>query len=502
MSLAATTGAGALIGLEPGGLWRHFEALTTIARPSCHEERVIEHVRAWAAQRGLELRQDAARNVVVRVPATAGREAAPTLVLQGHLDMVCERRPDSPNDPAAGRIELVRDGEWLTADGTTLGADDGIGVAAMLAVVDDESLPHGPLELLMTVAEEVGIPGEGADGLDPSLVSGSILVNLDSEEDGRLTVGCAGSVDTSLRIESPRQPCATGTVTLSVAVGGGLGGHSGVDIARGHANAVKALGSVLRDAFRAAPFRLVSLDGGKSSNAIPRDAAAICSLPAGREAAFRDGVAAAAARVRDSYARTDPALTVAVGPAAGAADAWTEDATASLLDLLAIAPCGPLALSPDFEGVVETSTSIGTAGTDGDAIVLHSLSRSSNAAALPEVVAALDAAARLAGGSLDVEQSDPGWMPDLASPALAAAQRVYERLFGEPPVVTAVHAWLETAVIGKRVGGLDMISVGPQIEAAHSPDERVSIPTVDRFWRLLAGILDELSSVPADRGDR
>lgn len=193
-----------LAGLEPRAFWGHFEALTRIARPSRHEEPVIDHVRQWAGQHGFELRQDEGRNLVIHVPATQGREGAPTVTLQGHLDMVCERDPSSPNDPAEGRIVLVRDGEWLTADGTTLGADDGVAIAAMMALVEDESIAHGPLELLMTVAEEVGL--EGANALDPGLVRGSILVNLDSEEDGKLTVGCAGSTDTWIRIDAPRGP--------------------------------------------------------------------------------------------------------------------------------------------------------------------------------------------------------------------------------------------------------------------------------------------------------
>jgi dipeptidase D len=430
----------------------------------------------------------------VRVPAGAGRETAPVLVLQGHLDMVCERLPDSPNDPAEGRITLVRDGDWLTADGTTLGADDGIGIAAMMALAE-ESLPHGPLELLMTVNEEIGGPGEGASGLDPALVTGATLLNLDSEEDGTLTVGSASSTDTEIRVEAPRAPCEAGAVTLTVSVSGGLGGHSGTDIALGRSNAIKALARTLREAHAAAPFRLVSLDGGKSWNAIPRDATAVCSLPSEREDAFRAGVETAAAAIRDAYAKTDPGVDVTVTRASPAVDAWTDETTRSVLDLLATLPSGPLAMSPDFEGLVETSTSVGAAVTDGGTFTVHSLSRSSNPSALPDVLAALDAAARLAGGSLEVGQSDPAWQPDLDSPALAATRRVYERLFGEAPAVTAVHAWLETAVIGDKLPGLDMVSFGPQIVAPHSPDERVSIPTVARFWRLLAGVVDELSAV-------
>jgi dipeptidase D len=487
----------ALAGLEPRSCWRHFELLTKVARPSGHEQQAIEHVRRWAAASDFEVLQDAARNLVVRVPATPGREAARTVILQGHLDMVCERLADSRNDPAEGRIELVRDREWLTADGTTLGADDGIGIAAMMALAEDRSIPHGPLELLMTVIEEVGGPDEGASGLDPSLISGTTLLNLDSEEDGTLTVGSASSTDTSIRVTRPREACEPGAVTLSVAVSGCLGGHSGIDIARGHANAIKLLGRALRETLETVPFRLVSLDGGGSSNAIPRDAAARCSTAPEHVPAFRAGLDRAGAVARDAFAATDPGVTIATSSVVEAADAWTPEATATLLDLIAVVPSGPLAISTAFPGLVETSSSLGVAATEGERLTLHHLSRSSNAGALPDVLGALDAAARLAGGLLVVEQSDPGWQPKLDSPALAAARRVYERLFAAAPTVTAVHAWLETAVIGDKVEGLDMVSFGPQIEAPHSPDERVSIPTVLRFWQLLTELVDELSAPTA-----
>lgn len=481
-----------LAGLEPSAFWGHFEALTRIARPSRGEEPVVEHVRRWAEEQGLELRQDDGGNLVINVPATPGREGAPTATLQGHLDMVCERDPASPNDAAEGRIALVRDGDWLTADGTTLGADDGVAIAAMMALVEDESLAHGPLELLMTVAEEVGL--EGANALDPALVGGSILLNLDSEEDGKLTVGCAGSTDTWIRIEAPRDAAADGAVTLAVTVSGGQGGHSGMGIALGRSNAVKVLGRALRETSLAALFRLVSFDGGKSRNAIPRDAVAVCSVAAGDEDAFRAALETSAETIRDAFAKTDPGLSIVVGPADAAADPWSSEATARLLDAVALVPTGPLAMSQDFDDLVETSTSLGEALTEGDRLTLHSLSRSSNDSALPEVIAALDAAARLAGGELEVKVNYGGWRPNLDSPALAAAKSVYERLFGEAPIVTAVHAGLETAVIGSKVHGLDMLSFGPQIEFPHSPDERVGIPTVERFWQLLVAFLDEVST--------
>ena len=453
---------------------------------------MIEHVRGWAERHGFELQQDEGRNLVVRVPATPGRENAPVVTLQGHLDMVCERDASSQYDPAEGRIGLLRDGDWLTADGTTLGADDGVAIAAMMALVEDESLPHGPLELLMTVAEEVGL--EGANALDPALVTGSILINLDSEEDGRLTVGCAGSTDTWIRIEGAREPAADGAVTLAVTVSGGKGGHSGTGIALGTSNAIKVLGRALREASMSVPFRLSSLSGGKSRNAIPRDAEAICSVPADREQAFREAIGTANESIRDAFVKTDSGVSITVSDADAATDPWTEDATATMLDAVALVPTGPLALSPDFDDLVETSTSLGEAITEGDGLTLHSLSRSSNDSALPDVIATLDAAARQAGGTLEVKRNYGGWRPDLNSQTLAAARTVYERQFGEPPIITAVHAGLETAVIGSKVPGLDMLSFGPQIEFPHSPDERVSIPTVGRFWKLLVAVVDELSA--------
>src|SRR5689334_2529450 len=485
------TNTAVLGGVEPRAFWEHFEKLTTIARPSRHEEPVIDYVRAWGEERGYGIRQDSARNLVFDVPATAGRESAPTVVLQGHLDMVCERQPDSPNDPAEGRIELQVDGDWLTANGTTLGADDGVAIAAMMTLVEDESLPHGPLQLLMTVAEEVGL--EGANGLDGSLVNGKILVNLDSEEDGRLTVGCAGSTDTWVRITQAREPVGGDEVPLKVAASGGLGGHSGSNIHLGRSNAIKVLGRALREAYATVPFRLVSLDGGKSRNAIPRDAQAVVAVSGNRKGDLEGAIEKAAATIRDAFAKTDAGVAVSIDGGDAVDDAWTEAGTAALLDAVALVPTGPLAMSPDFDHLVETSTSLGEAITDGQTLTLHSLSRSSNDSALPEVIAALDAAARLAGGELEVKHNYGGWRPNLDSAALAAAKRSYEHAFGEAPIVTAVHAGLETAVIGDKVAGLDMISFGPQIEAPHSPDERVSIPTAERFWRLLVAFVDEVS---------
>ena len=389
---------------------------------------MIEHVRAWAAGHGLEVEQDAGRNLVIPVPATPGRESAPTVILQGHLDMVCERDPASPNDPAEGRIALVRDGEWLTADGTTLGADDGVAIAAMMALVEDESLPHGPLELLMTVAEEVGL--EGANALDGSLLTGSILINLDSEEDGRLTVGCAGSTDTWIRVTAPREPAAAGRASrCRCRSPAGQGGHSGSGIALGRSNAIKVLGRALREAHGdgAVPPRLARRRQEPQRDPARRDGRRLRRAATGRptcapRSSRRTGRSATRSR-RPTRASRSPSRPPRRPRSRGA-----RRRHASLLDAVALVPTGPLAMSPDFDDLVETSTSLGEAITEGDRLTLHSLSRSSNDSAMPDVIATLDAVARLAGGALEVKFNYGGWRPNLDSPTLAAAQTVYERL--------------------------------------------------------------------------
>jgi dipeptidase D len=472
-------------GLEPHAFWRHFEALTGIPRASHDEEATVEHVEAWALPRGFATRRDAAGNLVVDVPATAGRAHASTVILQGHLDMVCEREPDSPHDPRTGPVRVLRDDEWLRADGTTLGADDGVAIAAMMAVAEDPGVPHGPLELLMTVAEEVGL--DGAAKLDPTLITGSVLLNLDSEEDATLTVGCAGGAYTVVRFDPSHAPVADAGIALRVSVGGGLGGHSGDDIALGRANAIKVLGRVLRGV---PGLRVAAFDGGASSNAIPRDAAAVVVI----DAAGRVQLEAQGERARQAYSTTDPGLRVVLSDAVEpVARAWTESESRRLLDLVAALPAGPLGMSADFPGIVETSSSVGVAKTEDERLTLTSLSRSANDGLLPDVVASISGAAALAGAGFELSSEYPGWRPDLTSPTLAAAKAVHERLFGAVPHVTLTHGGLEVAIIAAKRPGVDPISFGPEIEGAHAPGERLHIESALRFMRLLRALLDELS---------
>jgi len=483
--------SGTLAELEPRGIWTHFLALTRIPRPSKQEEEARTHVLAWAAERGLETAVDSEGNAVVRVPARAGRGDAPTVVLQSHLDMVCEREPDSPNDPREGRIEVVRDDDWVLARDTTLGADNGIGVAAAMAVADDPEVAHGPLELLFTVSEEQGL--DGAKALDPALVSGRLLVNLDGTSNGALTVGCAGSAHAFVRLRLDPEPVPSGWITWKVTVSGARGGHSGADIAKGRVNAVKALGRVLWRAQAAADVRLVSLGGGVSRNAIPREAQALVVLAPESEDAVRRAVEDEVAALRAQHQGTDGEVTAAVQPD-DAGQAAGDATTRRALDLLQVLPTGVISMSPHARGVVETSTSLTVAGTEGDTLTLGSMTRSAVPEALDDVVATLESAAELAGAEIEIVRSYPPWRPAFDSPLLARAKGTYERLFGSEPRLDVVHGGLECAVIGEKLPGVEMISLGPDVQGPHAPGERLSISGTADFYRLLTALLDDLSS--------
>jgi dipeptidase D len=479
-----------LAGLEPPLLWERFSELTRIARPSKAEGPAREHVLAWAAARSLAARVDEEGNVVVRVPASRGRDDAPVVVLQAHLDIVCERDPRSPFDPREGRIDVRIEDDWVRADGTTLGADNGIGVAAAMAVADDDAVEHGPLELLFTVSEEQGL--DGAKELDASLVQGRRLVNLDGSSDDGLTIGCAGSDHTFLRVSLSPEPVTTEEAVLRVEVSGAKGGHSGEDITAGRVNAIQALGRLLAVVHDAAPFRVSSIDGGVSRNAIPRDAAAVVVLPADAEQSFRRAADAEFGALGQQYASTEDGLALDVSHAQAdrAADVAT---TGRVLDLVSAVPTGVVAMTPGLPGVVETSTSLTTAATEDGTLTLGSMTRSSNAGALDGVLATMHALARLGGAVIEVRRSYPPWEPDLDSPLLTAARGTHARLFGAAPALTVVHGGLECAVLGQKLPGVEMVSIGPEIVGLHAPGEKVRISSTQRFYRLLGALLDDLS---------
>lgn len=480
--------------LQPQLVWKHFDDLRQIPRPSKHEDRVAAHVAAWATERGFEVRRDAAGNVVVSVPATPGHENAPLVVLQGHLDMVAEKNQDVAFDFLTDAIKVRIVDDYVYATGTTLGADNGIGIAAAMAVAEDPEAIHGPLELLLTVDEETGLTG--AQQLDPALVRGRTLINLDTEEDGALYIGCAGGADCQATFTVNREPASLATAPLKLSVRGLRGGHSGVDIHENRGNAIKFLTRALHALRQAGiDFQLVSLAGGSKHNAIPREADAV--IRAGKDTVgLRAEVERVAAVLREEFGEIDPNQRIEV-EALEDRDEYRQVMSRGdrdrLLDTFLACPHGVLAMSRAVPGLVETSHNLAVVATDGNQVKVTTSGRSSVMPSLKAVMSQVEAVFRLGGATPHVGSGYPGWKPNPDSPVLKTAMKVFERELGGKPHIRAIHAGLECGLIGEKFPGMDMVSMGPQIESPHSPDERVKISTVDRFYRLLKATLSELA---------
>ncbi len=478
--------------LEPKSLWRHFDEILTIPRGSGNEAGMRAYVIAAAERRGLRHREDPTGNVVVEVPATAGAEGAVGVILQAHLDMVNEKNSDVAHDFDKDPIQPVLDGDYLKAQGTTLGSDNGIGVAAMLTVMEDEALRHGPLELLFTIDEERGLTG--ASSLEAAMLKGGRLLNLDSEEEGILTVGCAGGADSHLSLPLAQGEVPAGSSRLAVRLFGLKGGHSGTDIHLQRGNALKLLARAIYRASLDVPLTLASFGGGDKHNAIPREASAEVICPDAMAVDARDRLEAELAAIRDEYRPAEPGLgwEIASGPASGRA--WTVATAARALQLVTALPHGVLAMSYDIPELVETSTNVARVREVEGKLEIAMSSRSSVGSALEATRQRIRAIASLAGAVVDEGTGYPGWKPDLTSPLLEVMKRTHEEVLGFAPKVGAVHAGLECGIIGEKKPGLDMISFGPTIEFPHSPDERVEVPTVGRFYRLLAATLAALAA--------
>ncbi len=479
----------ALAGVEPQEIWKHFEALAAIPRPSTKEAAVRDHVLKLAASLGLESLVDEAGNVVVRKPACAGRESAPVTALQGHLDMVCEKNEDTDFNFDTDPIRLVRKEDWLYADGTTLGSDNGIGVAAALAVMESKTIHHGPMEFVFTVEEETTLGG--ASAFKPGVLKARYLLNLDNEERGTLCIGCAGGLNTRAHRKVAFQVAGAGSA-YRVKVAGLKGGHSGVDIHLGRGNAVRILGGVLQLVLEQIPAQLADLKGGSAHNAIPREASALVLIDATNEAQLDAIVAQYAEDVRADLGAFDPDLQITVEKAERPSRVIAPGDAKKVVDLIASLHHGVLAMSPDVPGLVQDSTNVATVSLKDGVVEIVTSQRSAIEGSKNIAKRLVATACLLAGFEVEHSSSYPGWKPEPNSDIVRKSKAVFEEMYGSTPNLIAMHAGLETGVLGVNYPEMQMISFGPQIEHPHSPAERVQISSVAEFWRYLAAVLEKL----------
>jgi len=481
-------------GLEPQRLWHHFYAISQIPRCSRHEDKVRDYVLGIAKHNGLEYRTDSTGNLVIKVNASKGRHSCPVVVLQGHLDMVCEKEKGKQHDFENDPICLKRQGDWISAEGTTLGADNGIGVAASLAVLEAKDVEHGPIECLFTVDEETGLTG--AMDLANDILEGRMLINMDTEQDGVIYIGCAGGKDTELLLDLQTDRPWSDAMAVRIRIGGLQGGHSGIDIHRGRGNAIKLLTRFLWTQAASIDLRVASINGGSKHNAIPRDCEAVVCLPPEGLPALKSAAAQYGKSISDEFVFTDPRAFVAVqqGGFDKPSTVFTPAFQNHVLNTLYAVPNGILAMSQAVPDLVQTSNNLAIVKTDDSELRVVTSQRSSVPAALEEVSHMVCAIGQQAHARIVQGNGYPAWKPDPGSPLLNKAKAVHKSLFGVAPKVKAVHAGLECGIIGDKFPGMDMISFGPTILGAHSPTERVQISTVGRFWILLVGLLERLAA--------
>ena len=468
----------------------YFEALNEIPRCSKNEGAVARWLMQWARDRNHSYQSDAAGNLVIRVPARRW-DQGPTVVLQGHMDMVCEKTPESRHDFSRDPIRCLRRDDWLVADGTTLGADNGIAIAYALALADDAGLEHPPLELLFTVDEESGL--SGAMKMEAGLLSGKILINLDSEDEGYFTIGCSGGIDTQVAADFKSHRLSPDRRLARVIVGGLRGGHSGVDINKHRGNANRIMGRIMAALRKEVDLVLVSFAGGSQHNAIPRDARAIIAYDPGDSVAVHAACAGVQRILAKELAQVEDRfkLTVTeIEPEGG--NALSKEDTDRTLWLLLALPNGVAGMSVEMKDAVETSSNLATVALhDGQLRILVS-HRSARMSRLEEIAATTHAVADLAGLKAENVSAYPPWRPKKDSLLLARAKKVYQELFASDPTIQVMHAGLECAIIGGLYSGMDMISLGPTIRYPHSPYERLHIPSVERVWLFLAALLRDL----------
>ncbi|MCD6480815.1 MAG: aminoacyl-histidine dipeptidase [Thermoplasmata archaeon] len=464
--------------LEPKIVWKYFEEICKIPRCSKHEEKIAEYIVNVAKNLGLEVERDEIGNVLVRKGAN-GYENAPMITFQSHMDMVCEKNKDVEHDFSKDPIQPYVDGEWVKAKGTTLGADDGIGVAISLALMETKDIKHGPLEFLFTVDEETGLTG--AFNLKKGFIKGELLINLDSEDFGVIYIGCAGGGNSTIKL--PLKYENVNGKGFRIIVKGLRGGHSGVEIHKGRANAIKLLARILYNI----NARISSVEGGDKHNAIPREAIAEVMV----EGDIKEKIAEMEKEFRNEFSASDPDIKIEVEEC-NIEKVLDRESNEKLLKMMMALPHGIIAMSQEVEGLVETSTNFATIKTDDVAEVVMS-SRSSINSALDGLMQSIRCIGELAGAEVEEGSRYPGWKPNLNSRLLQIASDAFKELYGEEPKKLAIHAGLETGVIGDITGIDEIISIGPQIEHPHSPDERVNIKTVQEFWKYLIHLTEKIA---------
>jgi len=476
--------------LSPEKLWFYFTEVLQIPRPSKKEERIVEYILAFGKQHNLETLQDKIGNVLIRKPATEGMENRKSVVLQSHVDMVCEKNNDVEFDFEKDPIQTWIDDGWVKAKGTTLGADDGIGIAAQLTLLASDDIPHGPIECLFTIDEETGLTG--AFGLKSDLLKSTILLNLDSEDDGELFIGCAGGKDTVITLPCKKVAAPTGHKSYKITVSGLVGGHSGDDIHKGRGNANKILNRVLWSSANDFDLKVSVFDGGNLRNAIAREAYADVCIPDGSNQQFCDFINQFNTIVQSEYKVTEPDLIIDLSKIDDVdfiIDALSQE---KLLNSVYACPHGVIAWSAEIPNFVETSTNLASIKTLDDTIIITTSQRSSVESAKDDICNMVASTFRLTGAEIKHTDGYPGWTPNPNSEIVDITSETYRDLFEEEPKVLAIHAGLECGLIGDVYPDMDMISYGPTIKGAHSPDERLKIDTVQKFWDLTVEVLRKI----------
>ena len=474
--------------LEPKVVWGNFYGLTQVPRPSKHEGKVIEHLLEWGKAHGVEVFKDDTGNVIFRKPATPGFENRRGVILQGHMDMVPQKTSDSAHDFLKDPIDAYVDGEWVTADRTTLGADNGIGVAMGLAVLEDPTVQHGPVEVLVTYDEETGMTG--ATCLKPGVLQGDILINLDSEEEGELCVGCAGGLDVSAEFKYRKYNTKPGWKGLKISVKGLQGGHSGMDISLYRANANKVMARILLPLMEVFGVQVVSFTGGSLRNAIPFEAVAEVIVPNENLESVKKLIGNIFDEVKAEYAESDPGAVLFVEDVPAAPKFIQGSVMLNAIKAVIACPSGVIRMSRTMEGLTETSINLAIVRTERGRITIHSLMRSAVDSAKAWLAQRVRCVFEIAGADeIEFKGGYSGWTPKLDTPMNKVMMEQFEKVYGHPMKIMATHGGLECAIMGAKYPKWEMVSVGPTIKYPHSPDERVNIPSVARTWEYLKEVL-------------